>query len=196
MSKIGFATDLDGVIADNDGPLTARIRADHGIDFFPADMTRWSTEELLAERGIENAGPYIGSIFDDPEWVANVPLILPMLPALRKIRGICNPLHVVTARRPHLVDTTRLWLNEYLIPFDKLVHTNDKAQYLREQKINYIIEDAPHHAESCLSYGIGVFLIDKPYNQGVQSRGGLWRITDPKEIPALLLQDLKERNYV
>jgi deoxypyrimidine-specific 5' nucleotidase type C protein (NT5C) len=90
-----------------------------------------------------------------------------------------------------LEKVTRDWLDYHLIPYDRLVFREDKAQYCRDEGAKYLIDDAPHHAEECLDYGIGVFLFDYPYNRHIEPRGGLWRIEHPLELPPLLVKDIK-----
>ena len=187
--KTVFCSDLDSCLADSDAPLLARVNQELGLQLSPEDITQYAFEPLL-EGVLENPRAWLTDLFDEPDWVSNYPLILPALSAMRKIRGMVTELHIVTARRDVVKDATRAWLFEHGFPYDKIVHTQDKAGYCREVKASYIFEDAPHHAEACHAAGVGVFLMDKAYNRNLTDRGGLWRVTNPLEIIPILKDDL------
>lgn len=182
--------DIDGVIADADGPLLARINAEYGTSFHPSQITTWLFESLIADT-VPNAGEYIGKTFADPDFILAQPLILPAKTLLRQVYQYFRGVHMVTSRPESIRAETAAWLDHYGISYSKLAHVTNKGEYCRQVGARYHIEDAPHHAEDVHSYGIGVFLIDKPYNQDVTPRGGLWRVSNPLEILPLLLEDLK-----
>jgi 5'(3')-deoxyribonucleotidase len=168
------------------------LNNDFGTGFDPAEQTTWEFDDMIAPYHPDPKA-YIVEVLADPELFGSLPLILSTKILLTKIRGLFRGLHVVTSRPEVLKDVSRQWLDQYGIPYDKLIFTHDKGKYCHDQGASYIIEDAPHHAEDCHSYGIGVFLIDKPYNREVRERGGLWRVKHPMEIHPLLLEDLKTR---
>lgn len=182
--------DLDSVIADTDAALINRFNTDFGTDFDPAKQTTWDFDHMI-EPYHPDPKAYIAEVLSDAELFGNLPLILPTKILLTKLGGIFRAIHVVTARPEVLKDCSRLWLDRYGIPYSKLVFTHDKGAYCHSVAASYMIEDAPHHAEDVASYGIGVFLIDKPYNKGVRTRGGLWRVSHPMEILPILLEDLQ-----
>jgi uncharacterized HAD superfamily protein len=181
--------DLDSVLADTDGAAIYRMNRDFGTSFHPADQVQWSLEGNLA--GVcDDPATYITGMFCDPAFYADLPLILPMLVVLRKIKQHFREVQILTSRPEQVRSATRAWLDEYGIPYDRLVMTQDKARYCFEVGAAYHIEDAPHHALAVAERGIGVFLIDKPYNRTMEPRGGLWRITHPMDIVTILRADL------
>lgn len=186
-----FCCDIDNVLADLDGPLLDRIARD--LEIVIPEIAEWHALERHLAPVLPDAREWLDQIFADPAFLRELPLMLPMLRVLQQVRGMVQSIHIVTARPPTTQEITRYWLDCYGIPYDKFVMTQEKAEYCRSKRARYIVEDAPHHAEQCLDIGVGVFLIDKPYNRHLAARGGLWRIHHPMEIPDLLAADLAER---
>lgn len=180
--------DLDSVLCDTLTPTVDRINQTFNLDLHPNQITSYHYEPLV-QPFITNPRAWLDDLFADKEFMVNCPLILPSLVGLRKIRGLSRAVHIVTARDPSTRDFTTQWLEDYGVPYDKLVFSSEKAQYCRDVGAKYIIEDAGHHAEDCHSYGIGVFLVDYAYNRYVEPRGGLWRVNTLLEVPALMAQD-------
>lgn len=195
MKRI-LCCDIDGVLSDMTGIVLHRIWCDHGLVITPDQLTHYQRlDELLAEARVDPG--YLPDLFHDKDVLDNVPIMLPAIPALRRIRGMVQSIHIVTARNHHAYDwvsgITRSWLDRYGIPYDKLVFSTDKAAYCRSVQAGYLIEDAPQHAEAALALGVGVFLLDHPYNRQLADRGGLWRVGNHREIVDLLEADLSTR---
>lgn len=196
--KTRIAVDVDQVLAMTFDRVADRINAEFGTDVDPAHVADWDVASFWAERcgrpriELEQA---FERAFADPEFIRTAAVNLPMIPVMRRLAGWSSDPNgpiVITARPPELMDATRLWLQEYGLPFSKLVHTHDKAGYCRDHKIRYILEDSPHHALACHGIGVGVFLLDYPWNRHVEATGanGIWRIDNPIAIPELLWSDL------
>lgn len=189
------ACDIDGVLADSDALVRWLIGDEFGLAVFPEDIDDWNAYERVLEGHVSDPRGWLDRTFADPGFLDAVPLVLPSLAALRRIRGYARSIHVVTSR-PEGEETesaTRTWLDGYGLPYDRIAFVADKSRYCRDFRISYIIEDAPHHAEACLERGIGVFLVDWPYNRRLAPRGGLWRVENPIEIPDLLIADHERR---
>jgi hypothetical protein len=188
-----LACDIDGVIAECMGPLLHTLRQ-RGFECDYHEVTSYEWPLTFLEGKVEQPASYLANIWWDEAFLRNQPVILPMLRALTQLRGMVNQLYMLTARdplcHPHVPAVTRLWLDEYGVPYDKVIFQPHKAEYCRTKGIKYIIEDSPATAEACHALGIGVFLIDHPYNRDVRARGGLWRVHHPSEIPRLLEEDL------
>lgn len=190
------ACDLDGVICDVLGPLLDWLCDAFRVDIELDEVTDWhNVLNLIRNRS--------GAVVTDEAWVAarrefwtsdeilgELPLVLPMLTALRAVRGMVKGVHVVTERDPVVKPVTRMWLDVYGIPYDQVVFRADKSAYCRESFVRYIIDDDADVARSCHNVGVGVFLIDQPYNRDVADVGGIWRITAPGDIPYILDQDM------
>ena len=178
--------DIDGVLNDLLGPLCDGLWARHGVWIRPEEIVSWDTPRALV-------GDAADEIFDDLALTGELPFMLPALTAMRQIRGMARQIHIVTARpdTDDMVAATRRWLDVYGIPYEKLVFTADKAAYGRANGARYMIEDSLRHAKACHELGIGVFLVDAPYNREIEPVGGIWRVQSLLEIPELLAADLE-----
>ena len=194
--KPNIAVDIDGVLADSDGPLCGAINEDLDLKLDPKDWTHyWHLDEIMAEY-VKDPKEYVGSHFWKDGFLRGLPVYLSAIPAMKRIAGLAKEVHIVTMRNternPTCKEQTRLWLDHYGFVYDKIAYTAQKAMYCRQNNIKYIIEDSPEHARECASVGIGVFLVNKPYNQDVVATGknGIWRVDLLTEIPRLLIEDL------
>lgn len=183
--------DIDGVLADWLGPAVDRLNARYGARVDPREVTAWKMAPFWGDP--PDWSEAFGELAD-PGFLRELPLYLPALTMLRKVRGMVGSVHIVTAREKSSEGATRLWLDHYGIPYDRLAFTYDKALYCKNAGASHIIEDAGHHAAACHTLGVGVFLVDQPYNRDLTERGGIWRVRHHAEIPPLLAQDLKERS--
>lgn len=196
--KTRIAVDVDQVLAMTFDRVVDAMNAEFGTDVSPAEVDDWNVADFWAKR-CDFEPDLIAEAFDDifhsEELLDTAAVNLPMVTVMRRLAGWSSDPNgpiVITARPPGLAQTTRLWLQEYGLPFSRLVHTPDKATYCREHKIRYILEDSPHQAVACHGVGVGVFLFDYPWNRHVEATGdnGIWRIHHPAAIPELLWSDL------
>jgi uncharacterized HAD superfamily protein len=197
--KCHIAVDMDGVLAESEGPLIEKINQHLGLTIHPQQITHYyRLDELLAEElgSPELAHEYIGRIFWSDGFLVNLPPYLATIRGMRELAGMASSVSIVTARNidrnPTAVQQTKLWLDRYGIVYDQLVFTNDKAMYCRSKAVRYIVEDAPHQVSACAAMGVGVFMIDKSYNRQIEATGanGIWRVTHLTDVPPLFKADL------
>ena len=191
-----IACDIDGVLADPLGPLLDWIQDAFCVAIAPEDVTHWDNVLNVARN--QSSSPITTEAWNaarrafwtSPAVIGELPFVLPYRTALARVRGMTGGLHIVTERGDELLETSRAWLDSYGIPFDRIALRKDKAAYCRERRISYIIDDDPDVALSCQRTGVGVFLIDQPYNRAVPPLGGIWRVHAPLDIPGMLEHDL------
>lgn len=187
--------DLDGVLADMDGPVLHQINQEFGLSLSREDLIHYQALDDLLAPHHENPRAYLEDLYASVDLLPGLPLILPSLTGLRKIRGLVRSIRVITARavvgKPWVEPVTKAWLDQFGFPYDRLIFREDKAAYCRANSVRYIIEDSPAQALECHEHGIGVFLVDAPYNRHVEPRGGLWRVKSLLEVPELLQEDLQ-----
>lgn len=194
--KPRIAVDVDGVLADSDGPLCHEVNKRLEILADPKHCEHYFCVDDWVSEKVEDSTEFIGSIFWKDGFLRELPVYLNALPAMKRLAGIAKEVHIVTARNtvrnPTCKEQTKFWLDKYGFVYDKIAYTEEKAEYCRIHQIKYIVDDAPHQAEACAAAGIGVFLINKPYNQKVVATGknGIWRVDLMTEIPPLLMADL------
>lgn len=193
------ACDIDGVLCDVVGPLVDYLSSCFGVELHPDEIGDWDNVLNLIRNRAEmtvTTEAWVAArreFWTNDEIIGELPLMLPMLTALRAVRGMAKAVHVVTERDPAMREITRLWLDSYGIPYDQLVFRADKSAYCRENFVRYIIEDDADQARSCHGVGVGVFLLDAPYNRNMEPKGGIWRISAPMDIPYLLDEDMERR---
>jgi len=89
-----------------------------------------------------------------------------------------NQLYVITSRSTDIKDETLNWLNKNFSGFEDVIFTNSFTQNTKlkaEKKseagkrlgIEYMVEDASHHAEDLANNGIKVILLDAPWNRSL-----------------------------
>lgn len=198
MRKSRIGVDVDGVLAIHFDRTIDLLNERYNVYLSPADITDYRYEESYLSRfsdiDRDDIKQFVKGLWTNPEYFAESAPSLPMLKACRELSGMSldpQGITVITARQDSLQESTKLWLDRYGIAYKQIVHTNNKAEYCRDNKFNYMVEDAPHQAEQIAAKGIGVFLIDYPYNQNVEATGlnGIWRIHNPVEIPPLIRID-------
>lgn len=194
------ACDIDGVLADVLAPLLDWMCDAFGVEIALEEVTDWDNvlnlvrnrSSMVVTNEAWNAARR--EFWTSDEILGELPLVLPMLTAMRAVRGMAKAMHVVTERDGETRKITRMWLDSYGIPYDQIVFRADKSAYCRENFIRYIIDDDAEVARSCHNVGVGVFLIDQTYNRHVEEIGGIWRITAPMDIPYLLENDMNRRS--
>jgi hypothetical protein len=193
---MNVACDIDGVLAETWGPVHEALRQrGYELDMEKCVATYHGFREELAPL-CDDPGAVLADIWWGKDFLATLPFILPSLPGIRQIKGLCKELHVVTARQtegfPWVVETTRLWLDRYGIDYDQVAFTTDKLGYCREFTCDVIIEDSPRMAEECAAIGIHAILVDYPWNRHVTEgatgigRGRVTRVETLLEVPAIL----------
>lgn len=192
--NLKIMVDIDGVLAESDGPLLDIVNSDLGTDFSPSDLTSYHKLDELLE-GFHVAPDYLHKIYHGDRFILRQPVYAASITGMRLLAGM-GELHIVTARDPeagpHVKKETKQWLDEHGFVYEKLVFSRDKAAYCRSTGCRYAIEDAPQHADALAKAGIGVLLVDKPYNQEVKATGanGIWRIIHLSEAAGIIKHDL------
>jgi len=195
-TKIGI--DVDGVLAIHYDRTIDMLNERYNVYVNPRDLDTYHFEDYYSEHfGLnkDEMTAYLTELWENPNYLPESAPSLPMIRACRELAGMSldpqGP-YIVTARVEKTRDMTKAWLDRYGIAYNSIIHTPDKASFVREKKIKYFIEDAPHQALEIASTGCGVFLIDYPYNRRVNATGlnGIWRVENPLEIPHLIRADL------
>lgn len=76
---------------------------------------------------------------------------------------------MVTARTPRLRGLTEAWLQYHGMTVDKLhfLEGGSKVPAAKAERLDLMVEDAPHNALALANAGIPVLLFGAPYNQAV-----------------------------
>lgn len=200
MLKPNVAVDIDGVIAEQLGPALRAINIELNLPrdrwLTAADMHDYYFEKVVGKRfGLvaeQTVAALMARIFIDPAYLSQQPVILPAIKGMRRLAGAVEELHLVTARPGHLPAVkaaTEAWLDRYGINRTHLAFETDKGAYLRQHRIDYIVEDSPSTAIKCHRHGFGVFVIDYPFNLEANAKHRMWRVRDVGDVVEPLLAD-------
>ncbi len=166
-SLIGF--DIDGVIADTCEAFLRIAKQSYGINTYTQeDITEFNVTECLPipEEIVDNI---FDSLMKDPIETD----LKPMPHAVHVLTKMAQkgPVTLITARP--LRDPIKEWL-KYILPKNTFQQTtliamgdhNGKAAYIKEQGLQFFIDD---RAETCLSIqqeGITPYVFNQPWNEG------------------------------
>ena len=156
-----FAVDIDNVLA----------YAEREVQRIYKEMTDqpWPRDFYASAGGLNGSAidrDLIEQIFDYFHDTS-IPL-LSVMPGARMALDILSRRYriiIVTARRPSSRPQTVSWLHAHRIPYDELYLTDEKAEV--SEKITLAVDDHPEHVQEYSQSGIPVFLMDQPWNQGV-----------------------------
>jgi len=127
--------------------------------------------------------------------------LIPIPGAVKTIAELSkdHTLFVLTSRPAEIAEMSRTWINaHYPNKFKEILfsgqisrggfnHKVTKADICKEYKIDWLVEDAPLHAEHVAEAGINVALLEKPWNRNVVLASPLVnRLGDISELPSLL----------
>lgn len=157
--------DLDGVIADIVGQLIRFSRVQY-------DLTLLSSQ--FRSEDIETCTPIkadqLKTLFSQPKFFQTMRAVHRARQTLLKLSAAGYTINIVTDRfwYPTIQDDTRKWLSDRLIPFTSLAFARKTEKQATAERIGlgWFIEDQRSNA-NLLSKVSRVFLIDRPYNQGL-----------------------------
>ena len=140
--------DVDGVLAEQNEPVAAFIRDEHGIDFDVSDITSRNPDI-----------PEIGSTYVEQLKLArrrgetHVRDLSPIPGAVRAAGVISETarVEVVTHRRPDYREDTVAWLNEHDISYDD-IHL-PAPENKGETGVDLLVEDYPPNALDAVEAG-------------------------------------------
>jgi len=170
-----IAVDLDDVLANTVEAFISYYNQHHTAPISEADVTTSDWSECLRIPPAE-IGPILIQFTNSDAFRQMSPL--PGAVEAVSTLARSHQLHVVTSRWGPLVEVTVIWLNWHFSnsiaethysrtshrnPFNGTAH--DKPEICRQIGSSVIIEDCPNHARNCLSAGMSVVLLDRPWNQ-------------------------------
>jgi len=183
--RVGF--DLDGVLCNLYDLWLAIIAYEHGIKNIigQKDVTEYYIENVINDRmgtKLERR-----DIWDTLGFVINQTNVVNPYPdaksALASVDMIAKNPVIITARLPKFKDATREWVDKWLGPYE-VIHTGapKKVDAARELGLDAFVEDKAETALAMAQAGIKSFIINRPWNQGVNGDSGVVRIEKLREV--------------
>lgn len=89
--------------------------------------------------------------------------------AVQRLHAAGHELVVITARHPRLRGLTRAWLEYHGMPVHRLhfLEGASKAPTALAERLDLMVEDAPHNAMALAEAGVAVLLFGRPYNRAL-----------------------------
>jgi hypothetical protein len=166
------AIDLDGVLASypeswltflaNETGVSVDVK-DFSLSFGTMSIPRGRYAALKERYRREGGESRVGILSGAVEFLRNLRLLGYYI--------------IILSSRPvkqykRLYSDSIMWLQKYQLPFDVVVWERDKEDWIIQSFpiVDFVVEDDPLNAERIGASGIKTYLLDRPYNQGIDGR--------------------------
>lgn len=188
--RLRIAIDIDDVLADHVESFVEFSNKFHGTNLKPEDYDeRWDEIWRVDNEEIERRAKK----FHVPENVAAFAVKKESIVALKKLSGHFD-LFIVTARKEHLIDITRAWINQYFpntfkgmhfVPIWEPGNTITKADICKQIGVDYLIDDLASHCNGAAEVGIKAILFGNySWNRNKRLNDGTTRCQNWDEVLA------------
>lgn len=187
MVDVGF--DMDDTLVQFVDPFLRRYNGLRGTRFRVEDITDYHFHLALGIT-LEQAILEVDDYYQSPEFSQALP-VDGVIECLRYHSQNSARFHVVSARPERMQEKTEQQLAGFALDVrfagvhltgqwasngTSLVAPISKLDVCRRNKIEVLYEDSAKHAVECASYCGRVFLIDMPWNRGVELPGNVVRV--------------------
>lgn len=185
-ARLPVAIDLDNVVAATDPKIRQIICLLTGISLSQEDVRTWDYADALTSMGMNRweAEEAVREAFEKFHgWdCLDVAPVAGALERVQRFVGEGIGIQIVTSRPDfeQCRDLTRQWLGKFSIPGSWLRLEANKASVCAEW--NCLVHDNPQQAREAADRGAAVFLLEYPWNMGVQSHRRITRVRNWDEI--------------
>jgi len=199
---IKIALDLDDVLVDFVGRF---------IDFHNEEFgTSFEVDKFVYDDGyyqVLNVEPTeVGQRFKTFRKSPHFKKVGPFpysIPLLEELKSLGHTVHIVTGRDTGRLNETKEFVEKFFaeqvswerVHFGSDFHEDKNPQLKHEicisEGFNFLVEDSAKHAFECAEAGIKVLLLDKPWNQKVNSHKNIVRIKNSKNPTSEIISHLK-----
>ncbi|AGB41313.1 hypothetical protein Halha_1368 [Halobacteroides halobius DSM 5150] len=187
MNKI-IGVDIDAVLTD-EGTGTDNIWHQKICNYFNLEERKEQVYDFRDAYGLtlEEIEEFMAT--EGRKIFANVSPLTEAKEVLADLQQQGCTIILVTARAKEHNQVTLDWLDEHQIPFDKLIHSEEKANICQAEGIELFIDDRVSNLLPIKELGIPVLLMDMDHNQSF--KGPIPRVHNWQEIKEQLEQILK-----
>jgi uncharacterized HAD superfamily protein len=176
-----IGVDIDGVLGDFNLAFLNRLNGLDGTSWTKDDVTAYDYQECI---GIEL--PRVLAIFEAMVQEGDYALLEP-LEGIHLIDELPGKVRLITNRWDTCSKDTLAWLEaNNVFRHEDLVFVTGKKSVLGP--FDYFVEDAPKNAIDLAAVSGVVFLIDHPYNRGIEYPENVIRVKDWHDVSALIKQ--------
>jgi uncharacterized HAD superfamily protein len=195
---VRWLIDYDSTLADTFAEQLVWLNRAFDSEYQYDSFTRWRSEDIVTAE--EAAFLWGDKCFLNEDFQRECPPIPGAIDGMLELLDRGEHLMIVSDRPAQLFDVTRQWLDAQGLDMVRLLFTHHKSsmsldstgmmtkyQAAARYRLPNIIEDAPHHAEKFATMGWvdRIFLLDKPYNQGI-AHPKIYRVYDWPEIISMV----------
>ena len=162
--------DIDGVLADFEGELVNDLSASFG------NRARVNRHMYAMEDRFQDSP----DILEESKRLMEYPLfyrdIEPIYPAIQFAKDLMQSrlgVMYLTSRPRGTEAFTRMWLQKRTWNYSGsmgVFFTDDKADFLTDIDVEFVVEDSPAHIQALKNAGKSVFCWSQPWNEGIFPR--------------------------
>lgn len=183
LSKPRVVCDIDGTLAERDLPALVAINSKFDTHFRYHDMTErnmdWCPDKKIRK--------WYEKHKHDPIFLVDLPPYEDAIWALWSLRSGGYNVTIASDREPELLQISKEWLAEQGIQYDDIRIGEGEKERLAEtaspDNPMVFFDDNPKRTEDLPRPGVVVYLLDRPWNQDVQTNANVIRV---KSWPQLL----------
>lgn len=172
--KIGI--DIDDVLAAFNSGFINYYNKTFATNYRYEDLSDYNYSVLIKDIDPDTIFERVFEFVYSPDF-EQVETIKGSQEGINSLKG--NQLYVITSRSTDIQDSTLNWLNKNFTGFEDVIFTNSftqnktlkaekKSEVGRRLGIEFMVEDAIHHAEDLAYNGIKVALLDAPWNRSMK----------------------------
>jgi 5' nucleotidase, deoxy (Pyrimidine), cytosolic type C protein (NT5C) len=175
-----WLVDYDSTLAETFLEQLRITNQEFDTEYEDSMFVTWRSEDYMPEAHASFMwGP---DVFLSECWQLSVPPVPGAIEGCQRLLDQGEHLMIVSDRPPALFDVTRQWLDDHGLDMVRLLFTSHKAssmiptkdsiskyQAAARYKLDHVVEDAPHHAETFANkpWIERVYLLDRPCNRKV-----------------------------
>lgn len=174
-----IAFDIDGVVANSQDVIRKKILKKHNYDII--NNTKYDITIPNMER--DDTRYYINKILLE-YWYETKPYLEAPLYLEKFYNDMREPLIFITARERNLEYTTRCWLDIKInLPYEVyFVPSKEKHNFIKNNGINYFVEDKHETAVNCVNNGIECFLVNRYWNENEENHPNIVRVNGLDDV--------------
>lgn len=172
-SRLTICVDIDNVVAQTDVVMRDLIYRYTGgrVKLLYEDIREfdyWKCPDCNGGQLTKEQWDEVHNLFSMPQVVSEL-LLIDGAQAQINALGEKYSVHLVTSRKPSVLEATWHWLTKHGIRFDDLVFAPHGGKHKLPTRYAFVIEDHYEQAKAFAEDGVNAILIDHPWNRGKPS---------------------------
>ena len=183
------AVDIDGVLADYPRSFVEYVNHELGTQYTVDSVVSY---DVYTSLGLSvEIGMYLKDRYRETGQKRFIPVLPGAREFLQRLQAEGYTIVLITARPyeqySRIYADTLEWLARNDLEYDFLIFHEKKEEYLVNSigngAIRFFVDDVAGNANTVSMLGIPCYLLNRPYNSGVDIKKGVYRIDSLEEIP-------------